>query len=125
MKSHSRLIVAAIAFILGMTAHAGEKTPVQRAPGRTVLVNDPIARDERAMRAGAKLFARECAACHGAFGEGHGRALPLRMPEVRDAAPGVLFWVLTNGSLGRGMPSFANLPEAQRWQIITFLKDSR
>jgi hypothetical protein len=26
-------------------------------------------------------------------------------------------------SLRRGMPSFAHLPESQRWQIITFLRE--
>jgi hypothetical protein len=40
-----------------------------------------------------------------------------------DASPGTLFWVLRNGSLRRGMPSFAHLPEPARWQIITFLQD--
>ena len=39
-----------------------------------------------------------------------------------EASPGALFWVLRNGSLKRGMLSFAHLPEAQRWQIITYLK---
>jgi len=30
--------------------------------------------------------------------------------------------VLRNGSLRHGMPSFAHLPEQQRWQIVTYLK---
>jgi hypothetical protein len=41
---------------------------------------------------------------------------------VRQAKPGTLYWILRNGSLCRGMPSFAHLPEDQRWQIITFLQ---
>jgi len=51
-----------------------------------------------------------------------GKAPPLNQAEVREASPGALFWVLRNGSLKRGMPSFAHLPDAQRWQIITYLK---
>ena len=35
---------------------------------------------------------------------------------------GALFWALRNGSLNKGMPSFAHLPNPQRWQIITFLR---
>jgi len=31
-------------------------------------------------------------------------------------------WVLKNGSIYQGMPSFAHLPEPQRWEIITFLR---
>ena len=96
---------------------------VQEAPRRTTSMNNPLEGQERAQRAGAKLFARECASCHGENGAGQlGKAPPLRQPEVYRAAPGVLFWILRNGSLHRGMPSFAHLPELQRWQIITWLK---
>jgi mono/diheme cytochrome c family protein len=41
---------------------------------------------------------------------------------VRQAPPGAIFWVLRNGALWRGMPSFSHLPEQQRWQIVTYLK---
>ena len=83
---------------------------------------NPFEGDERAKQAGAKLYARECAACHGPTLGGRGRAPSLNRAAVTHAPPGALFWVLRNGSLNRGMPSFAHLPEAQRWQIITFLR---
>jgi hypothetical protein len=41
---------------------------------------------------------------------------------VYRAAPGALFWVLRNGSLHRGMPSFAHLPDPEKWQIISFVQ---
>ena len=31
-------------------------------------------------------------------------------------------WLLTNGSMKNGMPSWSRLPEQQRWQIVSFLK---
>jgi mono/diheme cytochrome c family protein len=85
---------------------------------------NPLEGSRRASRAGAKLFARDCAACHGTNREGRGRAPSLRQAEVYQAPPGALFWVLRNGSLLHGMPSFAHLPEQQRWQIITFLQEA-
>lgn len=97
---------------------------VQQAPARTANTPNPLEGNENARRAGAKLYARECAACHGANREGRGSAPALDQPEVYQAVPGTLFWVLRNGSLNRGMPSFAHLPEPQRWQIITFLRDT-
>ncbi len=97
---------------------------VQQAPPRTESVTNPLANEKTAQRAGAKLYVRECAACHGVNREGRGKAPPLNVPEVHQAAPGTLFWILRNGSLHTGMPSFAHLPEPQRWQIITFLLDS-
>jgi mono/diheme cytochrome c family protein len=84
------------------------QTPVQSAPPSASSKSNPFDDDEGVRRAGAKLFSRECAPCHGANAEGIGKALPLRQPEVYQAAPGVL--------------SFAHLPEPQRWEIITFLR---
>ena len=99
------------------------QAPVQQAPAKENARRNPFAGNKTAERAGAKLFARECAQCHGENGRGGlGKAPPLRQPEVFAAPPGALFWVLRNGVLWRGMPSFAHLPEPQRWQIITYLK---
>ncbi len=86
-------------------------------------MSNPQEGQERAQRAGAKLFGRECASCHGENGAGGlGKAPPLRQKVIYDAPPGALFWILRNGSLRRGMPSFAHLPGAQRWQIIAWLQ---
>ena len=103
-------------------AAAGGGALVQSAPAIAAKLQNPLESDEHAPRAGAKLYARECASCHGVNREGRRNAPSLNRPAVQAAAPGTLFWVLRNGSLHRGMPSFAHLPEAQRWQIITYLR---
>jgi mono/diheme cytochrome c family protein len=41
---------------------------------------------------------------------------------IRNAKPGELFWFVTKGKLESGMPSWANLSQQQRWQIVTFLE---
>jgi mono/diheme cytochrome c family protein len=97
-------------------------SPIYDAPQRWTEKRNPLEGDERARRAGAKLFARECAPCHGASGQGIGKPPPLNGLNVSGAPPGALFWVLENGSLWHGMPSFSHLPEQQRWQIITFVR---
>jgi hypothetical protein len=56
------------------------------------------------------------------MGEGIAKAPPLASIEVRKASPAALFRVLRNGSVKRGIPSFAHLPEPQRWQIVTCLQ---
>jgi mono/diheme cytochrome c family protein len=96
--------------------------PVQHAPAAASQQPNPYEGQQQARQAGAKLYQRECAACHGADAHGLGKALPLAEPEVRQASPGTLFWVLRNGSIYRGMPSFSHLPDEQRWQIVTYLK---
>ena len=115
--------VQAVVLVLGIaTASAATGSPIQRVPLPAAERRNPFGRDEQARRAGAKLYARQCASCHGANREGRSPAPPLDRPDIVKAAPGTLFWVLRNGSLYRGMPSFGHLPEAQRWQIVTFLQ---
>ena len=109
-------------YVLLMTGAAAAANLIQKAPARAAAIGNPLAANETAERAGAKLYARHCSACHGRDGAGIGKAPPLNRSEVTDAAPGALFWVLRNGALNRGMPSFAHLPEPQRWQIVTYLR---
>ena len=33
-----------------------------------------------------------------------------------------IFWLLKNGFLRRGMPSWSSLPEPTRWQVVTYVK---
>jgi mono/diheme cytochrome c family protein len=114
--------IAALLLPAVLIAGAPTGGPIQRAPAGLADRKNPFEGDARARRAGEKLFASECAGCHGAKGVGSRRAPALNGGEVRDAQPGALFWVLRNGSLWRGMPSFAHLPEARRWQIVVYLK---
>jgi mono/diheme cytochrome c family protein len=107
-------------FGVALAAAWCQGTPLDRAP--RIAANSRRNADERDLGAGAKLYARECAACHGANREGRGKVPPLNGEEVRQAPPGALFWVLRNGSIRKGMPSFAHLPDSQRWQIVTWLK---
>jgi len=110
--------------ILLAAAWTGERDLLSRLPEQPFALRNPLQLDPDAERAGAKLYARECSACHGLRREGRGRAPSLDREIVRQAAPGELFWVLRNGSLRAGMPSFAHLPETERWQIIAFLRRS-
>ncbi len=112
-----------VCFLVGVAmVGANGANLVSNAPAGAAKKRNPLEGDENAKRAGARLYTRECASCHGSGRQGLGNAPPLNQPGVSEAAPGALFWVLRNGSLHRGMPSFAHLPEAQRWQIITFLR---
>ena len=70
------------------------------------------------IQAGAKLYQRHCSSCHAA-GE---RAPSLASPTVREMAARDLFQLIKNGRMAQGMPSWAQLPEEQRWQIIAWLK---
>jgi mono/diheme cytochrome c family protein len=111
-----------IALLVALPMLLWGATPVQRAPKGAVAVRSPIPASDRNVRAGEKVYARECAVCHGQQREGKGKAPPLAFAEVDEAPAGALYWVLTNGSMKKGMPSFAHLPDRQRWQIVAFLR---
>lgn len=120
-----KALLCAIVVVLPRIAFSATMTPIERAAQHAAASKNPLAGSEKARRAGARLYRRECAACHGPGGEGGGKAPPLVSPEVENAPPGALFRVLTNGSLRRGMPSFAHLPPPQRWQIVAYLQSAR
>ena len=96
--------------------------PLAEAPEGARGRKNPFAGDLQEVTAGGKLFEQHCAECHGEKAGGTRRAPSLLRPEVQQAPPGALFWVLTNGVVRRGMPVWSKLPEPQRWQIVTFVQ---
>jgi mono/diheme cytochrome c family protein len=93
-----------------------------KAPKKAAARQNPLQSDPDAVAAGGKLFARHCAECHGDMAEGGKKGPSLLAPEVQQATPGTLFWLLTNGVVRRGMPVWSKLPEPQRWQLVSFIK---
>jgi len=93
-----------------------------RAPEKARRRPNPLEKDPDAVVAGQFLFENHCAECHGDAGVGSKRAPSLREPEVQNATPGTLFWLLTGGVTRKGMPVWSKLPEPQRWQIVRYVK---
>ncbi len=112
------------AVVLGLAAAAALLASglIESAPEQAARKPNRFAGNPAAVRAGAKLFGRECAGCHGSQREGTSAAPSLRGSRIHEAPPGALFWVIRNGSVFQGMPSFAHLPEPQIWQIVTYLQ---
>jgi mono/diheme cytochrome c family protein len=109
-------------------AKAGDGEWLRKIPARDRTRTNPFANDPDAPVAGANVFAAHCAQCHGEDAEGKegkGYRPNLHSDRVKQAAPGELFWLLTNGSIKNGMPSWSRLPEAQRWQVIAYVKSLR
>ena len=115
------LLLAGVAF-----AAAGDGDWLRKVPPVDRVRVNPLAGDSDARLAGAKIFAEHCAQCHGedARGKTNGKHVRpnLHSNRVQQSPPGSLFWLLTNGSLKNGMPSWSRLTEARRWQLIVYLK---
>lgn len=113
------LVLTSVATIV---AAVGDGQWRAKVPEAARLRSNPMAGDPNALMAGAKLFQQNCATCHGKQAEGRAKRPNLHSDHIKDATPGELEWLLKNGSLKNGMPSWSRLPEQERWQLVSFLK---
>ena len=91
-------------------------------PAQAAARRNPLAQKTAAAAGGRKLFQRNCSECHGEDGRGIKNAADLRLPVVQEQTDGALFWKISSGNQARGMPAWSRLPEAQRWQLVLFLR---
>ena len=95
---------------------------------------NPLPRTPATVERGRRVYARDCAMCHGADGHartltaaqfaGAGREPPvdLAAPRVRERSDGQLHWIISHG-LG-GMPPFRDLlTDQDRWALVHALRE--
>ena len=107
---------------IAISIETGHGRWLLKVPEAARVRPNPMAKDSSAVAVGAKLFQQNCASCHGKQAEGNAKHPDLHSDRIRNATPGELEWLLKNGSLKNGMPSWSRLPEPQRWQLVSFLK---
>ena len=93
---------------------------------------NPVALTDENLLAGIKLYAVDCAVCHGAA-DGNpsriARGLYQKAPQlakhgVEDDEDGETYWKLSHGIRMTGMPAFReSLSEDELWKITLFLKN--
>jgi mono/diheme cytochrome c family protein len=114
--------IAFVLLSLSLALVAAEGSWLHRVPGADRQRVNPYAGQPEAITAGKLLFTEHCAKCHGSDAKGRRGRPSLRSERVSGATDGELAWLLRNGSLAKGMPSWSSLPEPERWQIISFLR---
>jgi len=94
-----------------------------RVPSRDHARTNPYQGQPDAISAGRRIFVEHCAHCHGENAEGTKKRPTLRSLRVQQqATEGDLQWLLLNGNMKKGMPSWAKLPEQQLWQVIAYVR---
>ena len=80
---------------------------------------------------GQKVYATNCAICHGAEGKGDGAAGAGLNPKPRNLVAGgwkmggdsiSLYKTLQNGIAGGSMASFKHLPKNDRWALVQYMR---
>ena len=117
---YSAVLTAAWAVFLCIAAADGAW--LQNVPDADRQKVNPFAGQKDAAAAGNRIFQDHCAKCHGDDGTGRKKKPSLRTDRVQKATDGEIFWLLKNGSLKHGMPSWSAMPEPMRWQVVTFVK---
>ncbi|MFZ4404465.1 MAG: c-type cytochrome [Pseudobdellovibrionaceae bacterium] len=93
-------------------------------------VKEPWVSDEQVVAHGAKLYATNCAMCHGAEGKGDGAAGAALNPKPRNLVEGkwtqgtgsiAHYNVLLNGIKGTSMAAYAHFSTADRWAMVQFI----
>ena len=114
--------VCSASWIFSVLMLAAQDAHFHNAPTSSSQQKNPYAGQTAAVAAGAKLYATNCGSCHGINGRGTGNIPALSRGATELAPDGEVFWFITIGSVNNGMPSWATLPESERWQIVTYLK---
>jgi mono/diheme cytochrome c family protein len=122
-----KTVLTVVSLLFALETAMGAAAPRWDAvPARDHARTNPLAGNTEAAAAGALLFRNHCQQCHGADAQGDGKKKPsLRTDGVRSASDGDLEWFLRQGDLRHGMPSWSSLPQAQRWEIIDYLRSLR
>ncbi len=133
LSLRAQLLLAAsglLGLILALPGHAADPAPAaaeaqtqfHKAPAAAAQLENPFKGSGSAAAAGGTLYAANCSGCHGRNAGGSGNIPALAHSRVQQTTDGEVFWFITKGSASGAMPSWAGLPEQQRWQIVTYLK---
>ena len=104
-------------------------------PAPYTNLTNPLPRTAATVGRGAKLYAENCASCHGPAGYGDGPAASNLNPRPANLAwlsrmpmsrwDPFMFWTVSEGGapVGSAMPSFRNsLSVADRWAVIGYVQ---
>ncbi len=96
---------------------------INKVPARDRDKVNPYRDQPDAVAAGQRIFHDHCAHCHGDDAQGTKKRPSLRTERVQQqASEGDLHWLLVNGYMSHGMPSWSKLGDPQIWQVISYVR---
>lgn len=111
------------AFVAALLLCADASSRWDRVPAKDHARINPLASHPESISAGALIYKEHCEQCHKADATGDGHKKPsLSTDRIRSTTDGDLEWFLRQGDIAHGMPSWSSLPQAQRWQLVTYLR---
>jgi glucose/arabinose dehydrogenase len=114
-------VLSSFAVLIPFAFAQAQNTNFHNAPESTKEMNNPF-QGQQSATAGKRLYMAKCSRCHGRNAEGSGNIPALVDGVLETVSDGQIFWFITKGDKSSGMPSFAKLPDQQRWQLVTYVK---
>jgi mono/diheme cytochrome c family protein len=122
-------LLAAI-WVADFSASAQEEHNHSHSPASSKRLKNPLAANEENIAAGRALYNQNCASCHGTDGKSRTKvaaAMKVRPTNLtggmmKSRKDGDIYWVITNGITGSGMPPFKKLTANQRWQVTLYVR---
>ena len=123
MIRNLELVLLMVCTLSALASGAADGSWLKNVPARDHEKTSPYHGQADAIAAGRRIFVDRCSQCHGENAEGTKKRPPLRSERVQQqATEGDLHWLLVNGNMRKGMPSWAKLPDQQIWQVISYVK---
>ena len=120
---HPRLsAVAGVAILASLLTGscAGQNTGYRGAPASSKETKNPYSGEHG--DAARSMYHTRCANCHGEKGEGMGNVPALNQGPAQAASDGELFWFISKGDAGNGMPAWDFISPRERWEIISYVR---
>ena len=102
--------------------------------GAAADLKNPLKANDETLLTGAQIYRDHCAVCHGLPGQPKTDIAAGMFPSppqllekdqmVTDDPEGATHWVISNGIRLSGMPGFAQMADAERWQVTLLLKNA-
>ena len=96
------IILVLAAAVLKQSSLRAQNSSFHGAPASADSSKNPYAGKADAALAGANLFAKRCASCHGVNGQGTGNIPALAKGAAQTAPDGAIFWFITQGIRAMG-----------------------
>ena len=123
MKRRRVLLFLMATVLISAAFGAADGAWLRKVPAKDHERKNPYEERADAVAAGRIVFSEHCSKCHGENAEGTRKRPSLRSDRVQqEATEGDLHWLLVNGNMARGMPSWSKLGDPQIWQVICYLK---
>jgi mono/diheme cytochrome c family protein len=126
LRRAKSLLVSALLALLTLSMFAAATADgawINKVPARDRDKVNPYHDQPDAVAAGQRIFHDHCAHCHGDDAQGTKKRPSLRTERVQQqASEGDLHWLLVNGYMSHGMPSWSKLGDPQIWQVISYVR---